>query len=54
MYAHFSAIYVKQGQSVKAGQALGHVGCTGHCTGNHLHFETLVDGVRVDPMKLLP
>ncbi len=54
LYAHFSAIYVKQGQPVKAGQALGHVGCTGHCTGNHLHFETIVNGVRVDPMTLLP
>ena len=54
LYAHFSQIYVKQGQQVNAGQALGHVGCTGHCTGNHLHFETIVNGVRVDPMTLLP
>jgi murein DD-endopeptidase MepM/ murein hydrolase activator NlpD len=54
LYAHFDSIYVKQGQQVKAGQALGKVGCTGHCTGNHLHFETLVNGVRVDPMTLLP
>ena len=54
LYAHFSQLYVKQGEKVQGGDPLGHVGCTGHCTGNHLHFETIVNGVRVDPMTLLP
>ena len=51
-YAHQSAIYVGGG-SVAQGTALGAVGCTGSCTGNHLHFEVRVNGSAVDPMGYL-
>ncbi|HXV56730.1 MAG TPA: peptidoglycan DD-metalloendopeptidase family protein [Gaiellaceae bacterium] len=51
-YAHQSSIYVGGG-SVSQGQALGAVGCTGSCTGNHLHFEVRVNGSAVDPMGYL-
>jgi murein DD-endopeptidase MepM/ murein hydrolase activator NlpD len=51
-YAHQSAIYVGGG-SVSQGTALGAVGCTGSCTGNHLHFEVRVNGNAVDPMGYL-
>lgn len=34
---------------VKAGQILGYIGTTGHSSGNHLHFELRINGVRVDP-----
>ena len=51
-YAHQSAIYVGGG-SVSQGQTLGAVGCTGSCTGNHLHFEVRVNGGAVDPMGYL-
>ena len=51
-YAHQSAIYVGGG-SVSQGTALGAVGCTGSCTGNHLHFEVRVNGSAVDPMGYL-
>ena len=54
LYGHLSRIYVHEGEKVSAGQPLGPVGTTGHSTGPHLHFETLVDGERVNPLSLLP
>lgn len=52
-YGHLSAINVKVGQSVKAGQVVGEVGSTGRSTGPHLHYETRIDGEAVDPHKFL-
>ena len=53
-YGHQSAIAVTCGQHVDQGQMIGYVGCTGHCTGPHLHFEVRVDGNPVDPLGYLP
>ena len=36
------------------GETLGIVGCTGVCTGPHVHFEVIVNGERVDPLGYLP
>jgi murein DD-endopeptidase MepM/ murein hydrolase activator NlpD len=52
-YAHLSSYAVSSGAAVSQGQVIGSVGCTGHCFGDHLHFETRVNGSPVDPMGYL-
>ena len=52
-YAHQSSFSTSNGASVGQGQIIGSVGCTGHCFGDHLHFETRVNGSPVDPMGYL-
>jgi murein DD-endopeptidase MepM/ murein hydrolase activator NlpD len=52
-YAHQSRIGVSQGQFVSKGMLIGYVGCTGHCFGDHVHFETRVNGVPQNPMSYL-
>ena len=52
-YAHLSRFAVSQGARVQAGQVIGYVGCTGSCTGPHLHFETRVNGQAQDPRGYL-
>jgi murein DD-endopeptidase MepM/ murein hydrolase activator NlpD len=53
LYAHLETLAVRTGQKVRQGQAVGRVGCTGHCLGTHLHFEVIIDGVRRDPLRYL-
>ena len=50
MYAHLARIDVRRGESVVAGAPLGLAGCTGSCTGTHLHFELHKSGAAIDPM----
>ena len=52
-YAHMTQTAVTAGEAVTAGQVIGYVGSTGDSTGNHLHFEVMQDGVRVDPLSLV-
>jgi murein DD-endopeptidase MepM/ murein hydrolase activator NlpD len=52
-YGHQSAIAVTCGEYVQQGQVIGYVGCTGHCTGPHLHFEVRINGDPVDPLGYL-
>ena len=54
LYAHFSGFAVSAGQHVNQGDVIGYGGCTGYCTGGHLHFEVIDNGVRVDPLSYLP
>ena len=53
LYAHFSKIYVKAGQTVNRGDVIGKMGATGRATGIHLHFEIIKNGVKVDPLSYL-
>ena len=54
LYAHASRIAVGVGENVQAGDVVAYVGCTGYCTGPHLHFEVREVGQPVDPMHYLP
>lgn len=54
VYAHMSEIYVTLGQYVNQGEPVGAIGCTGWCTGPHLHFEIRINGISVDPLDYLP
>jgi peptidoglycan DL-endopeptidase CwlO len=53
-YAHQSSFATSQGAGVGQGDVIGYVGCTGHCFGDHLHFEVRINGVAVDPLGYLP
>lgn len=49
IYGHMSKHLVKENQIVKAGDAIGLGGNTGRSTGSHLHFETRLCGVALNP-----
>jgi murein DD-endopeptidase MepM/ murein hydrolase activator NlpD len=53
-YNHLSGFArgLKEGQRVKQGEVIGYLGQTGLATGPHLHYEVLVNGHFVDPMKV--
>ena len=52
-YAHLRSANVQRGDSVTIGQGIGAVGASGLATAPHLHFEVLVHGNNVDPIKFL-
>lgn len=53
LYAHLSRTVVARGDRVERGEVVGAVGCTGTCTGPHLHFEVRVGGQPRDPVSYL-
>ena len=53
LYAHLSQPLVRPGQRVQAGERIGVAGCTGWCTGTHLHFELRYRNVAIDPTFLM-
>jgi murein DD-endopeptidase MepM/ murein hydrolase activator NlpD len=52
LYSHNSKNFVKQGETVKAGQAIGLTGRTGRATTAHVHFEIRFNGQHFDPNLL--
>ncbi|HXH89386.1 MAG TPA: M23 family metallopeptidase [Gaiellaceae bacterium] len=53
LYAHLSVVGVRPGQWLDSGERIGTAGCTGSCTGTHLHFEVRRAGVPVDPAPFM-
>ena len=53
-YAHMSRYGrgIKQGKRVKQGQIIGYVGATGRVTGAHLHYEVMLNGKKVNPLRI--
>jgi murein DD-endopeptidase MepM/ murein hydrolase activator NlpD len=52
-YGHMRNIYVRRGQKVKLGQKIGQVGTSGRSTGPHVHYEIILRGRHVDPLKFI-
>lgn len=49
LYGHNSALEVREGQKVKAGELIAKAGSTGDSSGPHVHMEVKVNGKKVDP-----
>jgi murein DD-endopeptidase MepM/ murein hydrolase activator NlpD len=50
LYAHLASFVVHPAERVHSGERIATAGCTGMCTGTHLHFEVRRDGTAVNPL----
>ncbi|HCP01800.1 MAG TPA: hypothetical protein DIT35_09940 [Rhodospirillaceae bacterium] len=52
-YGHLATIFVKRGQALVFREKVGRVGSTGRSSGEHLHYEILIDGRQKDPANFI-
>ena len=52
-YGHLNKIFVKRGQKIKYRKKVGLMGTTGRSTGNHLHYEILLNGKNHNPWRII-
>ncbi|MFH1137201.1 MAG: M23 family metallopeptidase [Pseudomonadota bacterium] len=52
-YAHLAKVYVEPGDTVEKGRKICATGMSGRTTGPHLHYETIFNGVPVNPLRFL-
>jgi murein DD-endopeptidase MepM/ murein hydrolase activator NlpD len=52
-FGHLSSYAVRKGSKIHRGDVIGYVGSTGRTTGSHLHYEILLNGQPMDPLKFL-
>ncbi|HUF24591.1 MAG TPA: M23 family metallopeptidase [Vicinamibacterales bacterium] len=52
-YGHLSRLAVARGQFVRRGEVIGYVGSTGRSTSPHLHYEVLLNGQAINPLRFL-
>ncbi len=53
LYAHLARPLAHRGERIGPGEVIGVAGCTGACSGTHLHFELRLGGRPLDPLPLL-
>ncbi|CAB5124783.1 hypothetical protein D3OALGB2SA_3210 [Olavius algarvensis associated proteobacterium Delta 3] len=52
-YGHIQKALKKRGETVKRGEPIALVGNTGRSTGPHVHYEVMLNGVPVNPLKYI-
>lgn len=52
-YGHMRRISVRRGQTVTVGQKIGQVGTSGRSTGPHVHYEIILNGKQINPLKFI-